>query len=266
MFGHTLTDEVIEFAGEFEACRERGWRDPRRRRQGRGGARGALRMRWTWEVPAGWNLEPQFSNTVDAGTPGGVAVAAFIGLIPPANAPKRIAAPPGPLRPTRIDNVYGLEAGGDMGVLDGLTGRVRWDLTGVAGSVLPVGGTGSICVVTDAGIDCRRAADGSPQWATTWVAKNASQQWPALGCMSLAGGAQPCVIAAGAPLRRVADGFHSRIPTAAWPTESAADLRVDLTSIGHGQGHDPTSAPCIRRFSIQHRHLAGVTSWRPCCG
>jgi outer membrane protein assembly factor BamB len=165
---------------------------------------------WTWEVPAGWNLEPQLSNTVDAGTPGGVAVAAFIGLIPPANAPKRIAAPPGPLRPTRIGNVYGLEAGGDMVVLDGLTGRVRWDLTGVAGSVLPVGGAGSICVVTDSGIDCRRATDGSPQWATTWVAKNASQQWPALGCMSLAGGAQPCVITAG-------DLLYVALPTASTP-------------------------------------------------
>ncbi len=50
--------------------------------------------RWMWEAPAGWNLEPQLSNTVDVGTPGGVAVAAFIGQIPPANAPKRIAAPP----------------------------------------------------------------------------------------------------------------------------------------------------------------------------
>lgn|GEM_PF-6639775 len=167
-------------------------------------------MRWTWEVPAGWNLEPQFSNTVDAGTPGGVAVAAFIGLIPPANAPKRIAAPPGPLRPTRIDNVYGFEADGDMVVLDGLTGRVRWNLTGVVGSVLPVGGAGSICVVTDAGIDCRRAADGSSQWATTWVAKNASRQWPALGCMSLAGGGQPCGITAAGLL-------YVALPTASTP-------------------------------------------------
>ena len=166
--------------------------------------------RWTWEVPAGWNLEPQLSTTVDPGTPGGVAVAAFIGLIPPANAPKRIAAPPGPLLPTRVGNVYGLEAGGDLVVLDGVTGRVRWDLTGVAGSVLPVGGAGSICVVTDAGIDCRRAADGSPEWATTWVAKNASQQWPALGCMSLTGGAQPCAITAG-------DLLYVALPTASAP-------------------------------------------------
>jgi hypothetical protein len=166
--------------------------------------------RWTWEVPAGWNLEPQFSDTVDTGTPGGVAVAAFIGLIPPANAPKSIAAAPGPLRPTVVDNVYGIEDGGDMVVLDGLTGRVRWDLSGVAGSVLPVGGAGSICVVNEAGIDCRRAADGSPQWAATWVAKNASQQWPALGCMSLAGGAQPCVITAG-------DLLWIALPTASTP-------------------------------------------------
>jgi hypothetical protein len=166
--------------------------------------------RWTWEVPAGWNLEPQLSNTVDPGTPGGVAVAAFIGQIPPANAPKRIVAPPGPLRPSRIGNVSGLEAGGDLVVLDGLTGRVRWDLTGIAESVLPVGGAGSICVVTDAGIDCRRAADGSPEWATTWVAKNASQQWPALGCMSLAGGAQPCAITAG-------DLLYLALPTASTP-------------------------------------------------
>jgi hypothetical protein len=167
-------------------------------------------MRWTWEVPAGWNLEPQFSTTVDSGTPGGVAVAAFIGLIPSANAPKRIAAPPSPLRPTRIGNVYGLEASGDIVVLDGLTGRVRWDLTGVVGSALPVGGAGSICNVTDAGIDCRRAADGSPQWATTWVANNASQQWPAMGCMSLAGGAQPCAITAG-------DLLYVALPTATTP-------------------------------------------------
>jgi outer membrane protein assembly factor BamB len=167
-------------------------------------------MRWTWEVPSGWNLEPQFSNTVDAGTPGGVAVAAFIGLIPPANAPKSIAAPPGLLLPTRIGNVYGLEDGGDLVVLDGLTGRVRWDLTGVAGSLMPVGGAGSICVITVAGIDCRRAADGTPQWATTWVAMNASQQWPALGCMSLAGGMQPCLAAAG-------DLLYVALPTASTP-------------------------------------------------
>jgi outer membrane protein assembly factor BamB len=166
--------------------------------------------RWTWEVPAGWNLEPQFSDTVDTGTAGEVAVAAFIGLIPPANAPKRIAAAPGPLRPTRIGNVYGLEAGGDMVVLNGLTGRVLWDLTGVVGSVLPVGGAGSVCVVNDAGIDCRDAADGSPRWATAWVANNASQQWPALGCMSLAGGAEPCVITAG-------DLLYVALPTATTP-------------------------------------------------
>jgi outer membrane protein assembly factor BamB len=192
-------------------------------------------MRWTWEVPSGWNLEPQSSNTVDAGIPGGVAVAAFIGLIPPANAPKRIAAPPGPVRPTRIENVYGLEDGGDMVVLDGLTGRVRWDLTGVAGSVLPVGGAGSVCAITVAGIDCRRAADGSPEWATTWVAKNASLQWPALGCMSLAGGAQPCAVSAG-------DLLYVALPTASTPAyrplpgpESPPGTFV-LTSLGLDTG------------------------------
>jgi outer membrane protein assembly factor BamB len=167
-------------------------------------------MRWTWEAPAGWNLEPQFSSALDAGTPGGVTVAAFISQIPPANAPKRTAAPPGPLSPTRIGNVYGLEASGDMVVLDGLTGRVRWDLSGVVGSALPVAGAGSICVITDAGIDCRRATDGSPQWATTWIASNASQQWPALGCMDMAGGAQPCAITAG-------DLLYVALPTATTP-------------------------------------------------
>ncbi len=166
--------------------------------------------RWTWKVPAGWNVEPQLSNTVDPGTPGGVAVAASIGLIPPANAPTRIAAPPGPLRPTTTGNVYGLEAGGDLVVLDSRTGRVRWDLTGVAGSVVPVGGAGSICAVTESGIDCRRAADGGPAWATTWVARNASRQWPALGCMSLTAGAQPCAVTAGNLL-------YAALPTASTP-------------------------------------------------
>ena len=167
-------------------------------------------MLWTWRVPSGWNVEPQLSNTVDPGTPGGVAVAASIGLIPPANAPKRIAAPPGPLRPTSIDNVYGLEAGGDLVVLDSRTGRVRWDLTGVAGEVVPVGGAGSICAVTEAGIDCRRAADGGPAWATTWLARNASHQWPALGCMSLAAGANPCAATVG-------DLLYAALPTASTP-------------------------------------------------
>ncbi len=171
-------------------------------------------MRWTWKAPSGWNLELQFSSTVDTGAPGGVAVAAFIGQIPPANAPKIIAAPPGPLRPSRIGNVYGLEADGDMVVLDGLTGRVRWDLTGNIGPAMPVGGAGSICVLTDAGIDCRRAADGSPQWATMWLASNASQQWPALGCMSLAGGAQPCAITAG-------DLLYVALPIATTPAYRA---------------------------------------------
>ena len=86
-------------------------------------------------------------------------------------------------------------------------------------------------VVTDAGIDCRRAADGSPQWATTWVAKNASQQWPALELH------EPCRWSATLrhhrrrpPLRRVTDGFHSRIPTAASGPQSPPGIFV-LTSL-----------------------------------
>jgi len=219
--------------------------------------------RWTWEVPAA-GISSRIVEHGRCWSPGGVAVAAFIALIPPANAPKRIAAPPGPLRPTRISNVYGLEAGGDLVVLDGLTGsRCRWDLTDVAGSVLPVGGAGSIL--------CRhRRRDRLQARKPTAVRSGrrpGSRRMRAgngrAGCMSLAGGRNPAPSAPATSstsrCRRLPPP-HTDRPRA---TEPPGTFVLDRTPIGYGQGHDQSAAAGIRRFSIQHRHLAGVTAGRP---
>ena len=60
--------------------------------------------RWTWRVPNGWELDTQVARTVDSGSPTGFVVAAASSLIPPANAPAHVAAPPGPVMPTQIDS------------------------------------------------------------------------------------------------------------------------------------------------------------------
>jgi len=65
-------------------------------------------------------------------------------------------------------------------VLDAHTGHLRWDLSGLAGTILTVGGAGSICVLTDAGADCRAALDGTALWSTTWPGSGASATYPAL--------------------------------------------------------------------------------------
>jgi outer membrane protein assembly factor BamB len=166
--------------------------------------------RWTWNVPKGWELDPQMSDTVSTGASGGIAVAAVIGLIPPANAPATVAPAPGPLLPTTIANVYGYAETDEVVMLDAFTGRALWDLTDVVGQLLPVGGAGSICVLTDAGADCRSAADGAARWSMDWAADNASASHPAMQCMDQAGSAQSCAVAA--------DGLlYLALPTASAP-------------------------------------------------
>ena len=166
--------------------------------------------RWTWNVPKGWELDPQMSNTVSTGAPEGTAVAAVIGLIPPANAPATVAPAPGPLLPTTIANVYGYAETDDVVMLDAFTGHTLWDLTDVVGQLLPVGGAGSICVLTDAGADCRSATDGAARWSMNWAANNASASHPAMQCMDQAGSGQSCAV--------TADGLlYLALPTASTP-------------------------------------------------
>jgi len=166
--------------------------------------------RWTWNVPKGWELDQQMSNTDSTGASGAVTVAAVISLIPPANAPATVAPAPGPLLPTKIANVYGYAETDDVVMVDALTGRSFWDLTNVVGRLLPVGGAGSMCVLTDAGVDCRRATDGAALWSMNWTADNASSSHPAMQCMDQVGSGQSCAVAASGLL-------YVALPTASTP-------------------------------------------------
>jgi len=46
--------------------------------------------RWTWRIPTGWEVDPQMTDEVDPGGSDRPAVAAAIGLTPPANAPAEV--------------------------------------------------------------------------------------------------------------------------------------------------------------------------------
>lgn len=153
---------------------------------------------WGWEAPEGWEVDQQQAVTVTTGVSGGGAVAVSISLVPPANAPPTVAPAPGPSRPTSIDNPYGYAEDEDVVMLDPASGRPRWDLEGLSGQeVTVVGGAGSLCVVTDGGVDCRSALDGTPRWSAGWPGSNASADHPAMECVDLSALSNPCVVAAG---------------------------------------------------------------------
>jgi len=63
-----------------------------------------------------------------------------------------------------------------------------------------VGGAESLCVVSDAGADCRSALDGAPRWFEGWPGSNASADHPALECVDMSVLSNPCVVAGGAEM------------------------------------------------------------------
>ena len=148
--------------------------------------------RWMWAAPEGWDVDMQTAATVDTGTAGADVVAAPISLTPQANAPAHVAPAPAPSYPTRLPNPYDHSETTDVVVLELSTGRVLWDLTGVAGSLSTVGGEANLCVLNDLGADCRDAIDGTSRWSTTWPGANASATYPALSCVDEETAAQPC--------------------------------------------------------------------------
>jgi hypothetical protein len=159
------------------------------------------RRLWAWEAPEGWEVDRQRAVTVTTGVPGGDAVAVPISLVPPANAPPTVAPAPGPSRETSIDSPYGDAESEDVVVLDPSSGRPRWDLEDLAGQwVTVVGGAGSLCVATDAGVDCRSALHGTPRWSEGWPGSNASISYPALECLDLSALSTPCIVADGAEM------------------------------------------------------------------
>jgi outer membrane protein assembly factor BamB len=154
-------------------------------------------MQWTWQVPTGWDIDAQMAATIDTGTSGARLAVVPISLVPAANAPRVVAPPPGPLRHTTITNVYGYSEANDVVVLNPATGRPLWDLTDVPGQALSaIGGAGSLCILTDAGADCRGAMDGAPRWSATWPGRYASATYPALSCIDQAPTMQPCAVSA----------------------------------------------------------------------
>jgi outer membrane protein assembly factor BamB len=153
---------------------------------------------WSWPMPGGWEGDWQVAGTADSGATGGDVVAVPISQLPPANAPAVTTGPPGPLLPTMITNIYGYSEGTDVVVLDAASGQPLWDLENVAGQALSVlGGAGSLCLLTDAGADCRDALTGASLWSKHWPGAHASSQNPALDCIDMEMVAQPCAVSAG---------------------------------------------------------------------
>jgi outer membrane protein assembly factor BamB len=156
---------------------------------------------WSWPMPGGWEGNWQIAGTAGSGAAGGDVVAVPISQLPSANAPAVIAPAPGPLLATTIPNVYGDGQETDVVMLGAATGRPLWDLGNVAGQALSVvGGAGSLCVLTDAGADCRTALDGAPLWSDDWPGSNASIASPALSCIDRVALAQPCAVSANGSL------------------------------------------------------------------
>jgi outer membrane protein assembly factor BamB len=153
---------------------------------------------WKWPVPEGWTLDPQMASTVNTGSALGYVPVVPISLAAPANAPPVTAPAPGPTRRTAIDNVYGYSQSNDVVVLNPATAQPLWDLENVVGLGLSVvGGAGSLCVLTDAGGDCRDALTGVSLWSTQWPGVHASSRYPALNCVDMVVMAQRCAVSAG---------------------------------------------------------------------
>lgn len=152
---------------------------------------------WNWGVPEGWSLDTQMLTTVDTRSPTGEVAVVPISQVPPANAPPVTAADPTPVVPTVIDNRYDYSQTNDVVVLNSARGEPLWDLQGVAGqAVEAVGGASSLCILTDAGADCRAASNGALRWSMYWPGKGASGTYPALECIDLPAISQGCTISA----------------------------------------------------------------------
>lgn len=212
--------------------------------------------RWTWSVPKGWELDMQAAATVDTGAPTGDVVAAAISLIPPANAPKVIAPPPGPVMPTQIPNTYGYSQTTDVAVLDPGTGRTLWDLTDVVGQLLTAGGSGTLCILTDAGADCRSARSGALRWLMSWPGSDVSPSTPALGCIDESAGELRCAVAANGLLYvALATTAAPAYPPGPEPATPAGAFEVTALSMATGK---TTATIPLPSFNVESDHAVSV--------
>jgi outer membrane protein assembly factor BamB len=214
--------------------------------------------RWNWRVPQGWNVDAQMAATVDTGNPDGHVVAVPISLVPAANAPPIVAPAPGPSHPTKIANVYGYSETSDVVVLDPSTGRPLWDLIDVAGQALTaVGGAGSLCILTDAGADCRGAQDGAPLWSMTWPGRNASATHPALSCIDQAAREQPCAVSANGflYLALATESTPAYPPTPGPPTSSGSFV---ITALSMATGKTIATLPLPSFNNLQSDHSVSL--------
>jgi outer membrane protein assembly factor BamB len=214
-------------------------------------------MRWSWRVPPGWDLDAQMATTIDTGMSDGRVAVVPISLVPAAVAPRVVASPPGPVRRSTISNVYGYSESNDVVVLDTTTGRPLWDLTDVPGQALSVvGGAGSVCVLTDAGADCRSAHDGAPRWSATWPGRNASATYPALSCVDQATTTQPCVVSANGVLYLVlaTSSAPAYPPTPGPPSPSGTFL---ITALNMATGATTATLP-LPAFANRSDHAVSL--------
>jgi outer membrane protein assembly factor BamB len=213
-------------------------------------------IRWKWPVPKGWELDMQVATTVHTGVPSGDVIAAAISLIPAANAPKVVAPPPGPAMPTRIPNTYGYSQTSDVAVLDPGTGRTLWDLTDVVGQLLTAGGSGTLCVLTDAGADCRNARNGVPRWSTSWPGSDASPSAPALGCIDESAGDLRCAVATNGLLYvALATPAAPVYPPGPDPPTPAGAFLITALSMTNGK---TTATIPLPSFNVQSDHAVSL--------
>ena len=119
------------------------------------------------------------------------------------------------------------------------TGRPLWDLAGVAGQAFEVvGGAGSLCILTDAGADCRIASDGAPRWSLYWPGQAASSTYPALSCIDQSA----CAITADGRLY-VAVATDAAVGDDNPPTSPPRAGLFDLTEIDLASGTRISSIP-----------------------
>jgi PQQ-like domain len=211
-------------------------------------------MQWTWRVPTGWDLDVQMATTVDTGTSDARLAVVPISLVPAANAPRVVAPPPGPVRPTTITNVYGYSEGSDVVVLDTTTGRPLWDLTGVPGQALTaVGGAGSLCILTDTGADCGGALDGAPRWSATWPGRDASATYPALSCVDQATTTRPCAVSANGVLDvALATGTAPAYPPTPGPPSPSGTFLITVLNMATGRIMATLSLPAFANPQSDH--------------
>ena len=214
-------------------------------------------IRWAWSVPKGWEVDMQEATTVHTGDPGGDVIAAAISLIPPANAPKNVAPPPGPVTATQIPNTNGYSQTADVAVLDPATGRPMWDLTNVGGQLLTAGSSGTLCILTDAGADCRNPRSGAPRWSLSWPGRDAaSPATPPLGCVDESGDGPPCVaVANGVLYLALATAAAPVYPPGPDPSTAAGAFQVTALSMTTGK---TTATIPLPLFNVQSDHAVSL--------